>query len=292
MTNVAQIGSFGIYNEASQASNLVDVLAPVGTIMAYNPGYYTAGSNAGFQIAGPASNTVAAINAFLPENWRVADGSALNNSKSPIWAGANRFLPDLTGTRFIRGSTAAGTSGGAASANIAHTHNVTSNVTLANHTLAAANIPFLSTSYTPAGTVDIQHTHGSSNVTYNKSDWNTNQINHFHTMSNGGSFIGNGGGSSANVSTGGGGYVTNSTTSGNIASWNNFVINGTAAGQTLGATSKSLSGTPATISVGNLTVTDVTHSVTNNAVTSGAASVTSINIVPQYLDNFYIIRVF
>lgn len=292
MTNVAQIGSFGIYNEASEASNLADVLAPVGTIMAYNPGYYTAGSNAGFQIAGPASNTVASINAFLPENWRVADGSALNNSKSPIWAGENRFLPDLTGTRFIRGATAAGTSGGSASANIAHTHNVTSNVTVANHNLIAANIPYLTTSYTPTGSTDIGHTHGSSLTSNNKSDWNSDQPAHEHTQSvstgGNGPYIVSGG--AVPFSAGRQGSINN--TYGNIAAWNNVVINGTAGGQSLGTTFRSLIGNSATIAVGNVSPSAVTHTATNNTVTSESASVTSINIVPQYLDNFYIIRVF
>lgn len=258
MANVSQIGSYGIYNEIAEASNLVDVLAPVGAIIPYNPGYYTSSSNAGFQVAGPASNDIAGINAFLPGNWRVADGTAVNNSKSPIWVGASRFLPDLTGNRFIRGATATGAVGGGTA------------------TLTALNIPQVSTTYTPAGTTDVGHTHLSSNVTYNKQDWNTNQTAHAHnSASSGAQFVCNGtGGTGANVTTGGGGYVLNITAT-NTASWTNTVINGTAAGQTLGTTNRNLTGTSATITVG-----------------TAPGSLTPVSIVPTYLSTFYIIRIY
>jgi len=101
---------------------------PIGSIVSYSPGYFTNGSNGGFTRVGPATNTVAGVNSYLPGNWRVCDGSALNDPDSPIWVGASRFLPNLTDSRFLMGSTAAGTTGGANT--VPHTHSVTSNVTV------------------------------------------------------------------------------------------------------------------------------------------------------------------
>lgn len=267
---------------------------PVGTIVAYNPGYYTNASNGSFTVVGPTANTEAAVNTFLNSSgWYVCDGAAVNNPSSSIWNAANRYLPDLNDSRFIMGSTTAGTPAGANTADISHTHSVTSNVSISNHTLTAANIPTVSTNYTPAGTIDISHTHGTSSVTLAKNEFNTNQSGHAHAPGNtSGLFVTSGtGGSAANVTTGGGGYVLNNTDS-RTASWSATNANGTAGGQSLGSTGKTLLGSSATISVGSATPTAITHTVTNNAVTSGTSSVTSINTIPLYLSSFYIIRVF
>ena len=86
---------------------------PVGAIMAYAPGYYTAIDNGGFTVTGPSGNTINECNTFLPDNWRVCDGAAINDAESPIWNAAGRRLPELTDSRFIRGATAAGNAAGA-----------------------------------------------------------------------------------------------------------------------------------------------------------------------------------
>jgi len=117
-------------NGSVTANGLIsNTLTPVGSIIAYMPGYFTAAANGGsWTTVGPAGNTVAQVNTFLPANWRVCDGTALNDAGSTIFNGAGRYLPDLTGSRFIRGNTTAGSSGGAASVTLtgnelpAHTH--------------------------------------------------------------------------------------------------------------------------------------------------------------------------
>jgi hypothetical protein len=42
----------------------------------------------------------------------VCDGSALNDGSSPIFNGANRYLPNLDDSRFLMGSTTVGSTGG------------------------------------------------------------------------------------------------------------------------------------------------------------------------------------
>lgn len=88
-------------------------IVPIGTIVAYAPGYFGAVSNGGgWTAVGPATNDVAGVNAYLPPNWRVCDGSAPNDPESPIFNAAGRFLPELTGSRFVMGFASAGNAGG------------------------------------------------------------------------------------------------------------------------------------------------------------------------------------
>jgi microcystin-dependent protein len=86
-----------------QSSNAV---VPVGTIMAYLPGYFTASNNTGFT-SGFAS-TIAMINSKInPMGYKVCDGSSYANSESPnefFPNGVTRYLPNLTGERFLQGS--------------------------------------------------------------------------------------------------------------------------------------------------------------------------------------------
>jgi hypothetical protein len=87
--------------------------APVGSIVAYSPGYFTDGSNGGYTRVLGSANTVAAVNTLLNASfWYVCDGAALSLSGSPIWSAASRYLPNLTDDRFIQGDTAAGSIGG------------------------------------------------------------------------------------------------------------------------------------------------------------------------------------
>ena len=108
--------------------------APVGSIVAYVPGYFTNSSNAGFTYRMVSANTVAAVNALLnPSGWYVCNGAALNDADSGIFNGAGRYLPNLTDDRFFMGDTVAGGIGGANT--MAHTH------TTGNHTLTMAEMP-------------------------------------------------------------------------------------------------------------------------------------------------------
>jgi len=119
------------WNPIGGSPSATSGIVPVGSIIAYNPGYYTNNANAGFAVVGPAANTVADVNSFIPANWKVCDGAALNDAQSPIWNAAGRHLPNLTGDRFIRGSTAAGAIGGS---NFLQDHTHTSSLTAAGQT--------------------------------------------------------------------------------------------------------------------------------------------------------------
>lgn len=150
-------GSQNIVTTGSISGTFVDNgNPPVGSIIAYAPGYFSAAANGGsWNTVGPSANTISAVNTYLPANWRVCDGTALNDAGSPIFNGAGRYLPDLTGNRFIRGATSAGSSGGAASVTLttnelpAHTHSAGSYATsiglsgsapsLSNNTVASAS---------------------------------------------------------------------------------------------------------------------------------------------------------
>lgn len=105
-------------------------LVPVGSIIPWIGGYFTNSSNGSF--TNVLANTVANVNTLLNSSgYYVCDGSALNLAASSIFNGASRYLPNLTDSRFLMGSTAAGSTGG--SNTMAHTHSVTSNVSVSNH---------------------------------------------------------------------------------------------------------------------------------------------------------------
>jgi hypothetical protein len=252
---------------------------PVGSIVAYNPGYYTNGSNGGFTLVGPSANTAAGVNAYIPSNWRVCDGSALNDAGSTIWVGASRYLPNLSDSRFLMGSTAAGTAGG--SNTMAHTHSVTSNVSVASHSITQPtfNVP--------------AHYHGTGTLAITGSSTS----NHSHPIQNantGRGILVAASGTGSSYDRIGATPTLNQNTSGTEI---NFSIPSNSGGHT--HSNSDFSG-----SVGNTggssgdsafsasRTTDVSlsaHSVTNNAVTSGAAS--NDENRPLYLSTFYIVRV-
>jgi len=133
---------------------------PVGSIIAYMPGYYSAAANGGgFTEVGLASNTVTACNDALPNNWRVCDGTDINDPESPIWNAVGRHLPEMTDSRFMRGATASGVAGGANSKTLntpqlpSHSH---------SGTTAAANAPHAHPGTT--GTANAPHGHPAGGV--------------------------------------------------------------------------------------------------------------------------------
>ena len=251
---------------------------PVGSIVAWQGGYYTNGSNAGFTSV--LGNTVALANTYLnPFGIYVCDGAAVNDAASPIFNAAGRYLPNLTDSRFLMGSTTAGGIGGDNSH--AHTHSVTSNVAVS--TQPTFNVPahYHNTfSLTAAG-----QTLGTSNVSL--ASGATAGGGHEHNVPgyNGGSAIANNlGGNASSL------YSANSTNGGGAHS---HTVSGTTnIGHTHG--SSSVSGT-----VGNQGGSngDASHAasrtadlaLTNNAVTSGAASNTENR--PLYLSTFYVMRI-
>lgn len=296
--------------------------APVGSIVAYNPGYYTGGGNAGFTTVGPAGNTVAQVNTFLPANWRVCNGAALNDSGSTIFNGAGRYLPDLTDDRFLMGDTLAGGTGG--SNTNSHTHSVTSNVSVAAHSITQPEFNQISHQHTvtvgftsgqitqPQFTVDA-HRHNISHV----HPWgyftassirlsNTNDVDNVDLSSGANDsavftrLVGSlaGGGSEFPVTTAwsNGTYYTGGVHTDPEGA------NGADAGSGLATVNTTTRTVPTSISDVSFQsgiadpdisrTTDVAlsaHSVTNNAVTSGAPSDTENR--PKYLSTFYIMRV-
>ena len=240
-------------------------VTPIGSIVAYNPGYYTAGGNVGFTTVGPAGPSVAQANAFLPTNWRVCDGTALNDAGSPIWNAANRYLPDLTGSRFLRGNlTAGGTGGGSVTlveANLPqHGHSI-------NHDHASQTS--LNVSANHQHTIDHDHANQSST---------TQSANHTHDMNGrtvaiftNKAFIANGGDAA--------------------------VINGLSANSTSQINSVSHShdvNLPTFFGMSGTMSANHTHDVDlpNFVGTSGiSGSDTPFNVVPTYLSTFFIIRV-
>ena len=95
-----------------RGKDVEDSDCPVTSIVAFLGGHYTATNNAGFVLSGPTANTVEAVNAYLPDTWRVCDGTAPNDPDSPVFNSTDRYLPDLTDGRFIRGKKTSGTIGG------------------------------------------------------------------------------------------------------------------------------------------------------------------------------------
>jgi len=118
-----------------------ELVMPIGAIIFIAPGYFSATGNGGSWTC-IHTNTVAGLKTYLTDNgytnFKVCDGLELNDVDSPIYNGAGRYLPDLTDSRFLRGSTTSGgvanSSGSATSANeSAHTH------TMQNHTHSIPN---------------------------------------------------------------------------------------------------------------------------------------------------------
>jgi hypothetical protein len=221
---------------------------PIGSIIAWQGGYYTNGSNAGF--TNVLGNTVANANAYLnPFGIYVCDGAAVNDAASPIFNAAGRYLPNLTDSRFLMGSTAAGTPGGANSNN--HTHSVTSNVSVSNHTLSEENLP--------AHAHSINHDHASFN--------SGSEGAHKHAVS------------TQNVQAGGS-YTAMVTNAGTAS------VTGIGESHLHSVDVPAYSGNSGN---GSGTATAISHSVSNPAVTSAVPSDTENR--PLYLSTFYVMRI-
>ncbi len=82
----------------------VDTQPPVGSILAYMPGGFSATNNVTWLTGGPvgAAPTPLQINNYLPTNWRVCDGTLCADAASAMFNG--RYLPKLTDGRFLMGA--------------------------------------------------------------------------------------------------------------------------------------------------------------------------------------------
>ena len=139
-------------------------LAPVGSIIAYAPGYFGAANNGGgWTVVGPATNTVADMNTHLSsQGWIVCDGTAPSDAESPIFNTAGRHVPDMTGSRFLQGNTSAGTTGGS-NTQIDHTHGF--GLTAAGQGGGAATTGSQSVNHSHGGTTDNAGSH-KHNIQY------------------------------------------------------------------------------------------------------------------------------
>jgi len=126
------------------------MIPPVGSITPYLPGYFTSGANANFT----------EVSLTLEDNYKICDGSVLNDSDSPIFNGGGRYLPNLTEDRFLMGDSSYGVVGGYSTITLS-----TSNLPTHNHTYSGTT-----------GNENANHTHG---ISFNTG---TTNISHTHLM--------------------------------------------------------------------------------------------------------------
>jgi hypothetical protein len=120
-------------------------IVPVGAVLATMP--HLAGAYA------CSATTVADTKGFV-----LCAGQVINDLTSPL---NGRTIPNINNDVFLAGNSTSGTSGGANTKDISHTHSVTSNVTVANH---AAHTHSVTSNVTVAN--HAAHTHTvTSNVT-------------------------------------------------------------------------------------------------------------------------------
>jgi len=244
----------------SSSTSSTSILAPIGTILAWLKSY---------------ANTPQE----LPTGWMEADGSAISDADS-VYNGQN--APDLNGGEFLRGFTTSGGTGG--SDTMAHTHGVTSNVAVGNHTALTVNAHSNHTALalntenahthtgTAAGTTGSGSSHSHSSGTYAAAQSGTTKnvgelsqttvsnYTHTHDVT----------GTSGSVGSHNHSFSDGFTTSGGAAHGHTFSTN-------ISAHSDHAFGQ----NISN-------HSVTNNAVTSGAASNTENR--PPYYNVVWIFR--
>lgn len=128
---IADAGSLITATEIETAlQELALVRVPVGTIIAQIDGYFADGSNGTFTLA----------SVSLTDNWKVCDGSVLNDADSPIFNGAGRYLPNLADDRFLMGDIA-GNLGDIGGSNTTPNHTHTDNFSEDSHVLLISEMP-------------------------------------------------------------------------------------------------------------------------------------------------------
>lgn len=228
-------------------------ICPIGTVIAYCPGHFNSANNGPFvPYADIGTVNITNINNFFKEEgWYVCDGSVPNSEFSPIWNTTGRHLPNLTDDRFIMGSSSAGPGGGSNDTiDISHTHSVTANVSIDDHSLTLSNLP--------AHTHTINHDHGTQTFstveTLLPDETSADSKNSFTTSAS----------DTAAVT------FTNQTLDVEV-NINSFASNSGSVGDNV----------------------PVTHNVNSSPVTSsGMSGTSSIEVLPKYVQLFYLIRVF
>jgi hypothetical protein len=80
-------------------------IVPIGTVVAWIPGYFNATGNSGYNRTLGSTDDIAGANAYLSTiGWRVCDGGEPNDTVSPIWNNVGKKVPQLNDRRFLQGS--------------------------------------------------------------------------------------------------------------------------------------------------------------------------------------------
>lgn len=267
-------------------------MLPVGAIVAYNPGYFTSTTNGSFTPVGPA-NTESSVNSFLNlKGWYVCDGGQPNDSRSPIWNAAGRYLPEIGNSRFLMGATTAGTAGGNTDnqINLAHNHGDTDTAsvvwssTTVSTTFTNPSMPAHYHSADSAGAT--LYIDGGSHIHFSAGGVGANTIASFGGSSTGftldpGATYGLRYGNSGQP-----GLTAQANTHDHPISEMNGLIGKVTGGQN-GDTPTTTTGGAATFNKNVMNTNQTAHS---HVIPSALSSTQSI--LPQYLSTFYIIRVF
>ena len=178
---------------------------PVGVILPWISGYFTAGTNTGFTPVLASADTIAAANTYLnPFGYYVCDGSVLNVTGSPIWNAAGRYLPNLTDSRFLMGATAIGATANGGSNVMADHKHANTNLTVASESSHTHGVG------TFTNATEAAHTHGVGTF------GNTAELAHTH---NWGSFWSNDSAGSVTSDNGDGSQNTYSDGNAGIYDW-------------------------------------------------------------------------
>jgi hypothetical protein len=236
---------------------------PVGTIMAWSGGYFLNGTNGTF--TNVLGNSVANANSYLnPRGFYICDGSAVNNSNSPIFNGAGRFLPNLTDSRFLQGNTIAGGVG----LNTSNTVTISSN-NLPSHSHTFTTDPFSGTSNSvTVASNGHTHTRGSLRALVGIANGNVVRANTTDV-----------------ASTGYGEYWRTNNPS--EALLQRFILGGTNTMSRVNIDGTSDGNNGTSVVAGTTNIPSHSHSGTASASFSN----TAIDIRPKYLDVFYVIKV-
>jgi len=258
-----------------------------GTIIAWLGGYFLDGNNSTYTNVLSTSDTASGANAYLnPLGWWVCDGSQVNVLGSPIFNTSGRFLPNLTDQRFLGGYTFGGDSGGSSSS--AHTHQITPNVSVTSQPSFSLDGHYHSFGTLILSTESSTHGHNAGGFSVNSGNAGNHAHNYSFTNESG-----NDGVSSFNVECGNHtGYFYDISS----AIHNHSFNFGSNSGDMSNSHTHNINGYVGNYSTGfygdnTITATTITNLVLSNPTfTSSVASATENR--PQYLDIFYIYRVF
>ncbi len=277
--------------EGSQSSNLAVLLGlvPFGTIVFWLGGYFLDSVNGSYNYVLGSANTISDVNTYTNYyGWYVCDGSSLNLSKSPIFNGGGRYLPNISDSRFLSSYTVVGGIGGDNS-NL-HTHDVTPQTSVSMQPSFTVNGHYHGIAYLSLGSENQNHSHGSGSFggntsysgdhTHNYESWDNG--NFYDPNTPGGAAIAQGGAVGAQSSDSGlhtHSYASINVSVGGVSATHNHTLSGTI-GYVSGQNGDNLNSLTQTASA----------VVTSYSTTSNPSTISENR--PKYLSGFYLMRVF